>query len=65
MQSTHGSAADCWANFIKFKVVRRHLDSAVQRAGVVCRINNTGAMITQLEAFLGGTRRQVYLWVPS
>lgn len=54
MQSTLGSAANCWADFSKFKVEKRHLDSAVQSAGVVCRINNTGVMLRQLEAFFGG-----------
>lgn len=61
MQSTLGSAADCWADFSKFKVEKRHLDSAVQSAGVVCQINNTGVMLRQLEAFFGGAREDRFI----
>lgn len=46
MQSTHRSAADCWADFSKFKVSPRLLCTACH--------NNTGVTLRQLEAFLGG-----------
>lgn len=52
-QSTHGSATDCLTDFSTLRVERRHVNSSVQSASVVCGINNTSVVCTQLVAFSG------------